>query len=109
MTCAGVNGLMRDTHIRVEVKKKRKTQTLGRGKRKVEEEGDDERQREPGRRRQGEIGGERIRLSVIVSRCRTRGNSLTAEGRRQQGWGLGGWRGGRVGGFDRGRGGEIQR
>lgn len=38
----------------------------------------------PGRRRQREIGGERIRLSVIVSRCRTRGNSLTAVGRRQQ-------------------------
>lgn len=53
--------------------------------REREEEGDDERGGEPGRRGQGEIGGERIRLSVIVSRCRTRGNSLTAEGRRQRG------------------------
>lgn len=104
MTCAGVKGLMRETHIWAKVKKRKKMQTLGRVKRKVEEEGDDERQREPGRRRQGEIGGERIRLSVIVSRCRTQGNSLTAEGRRQQRWGLG-W----VVGFDRGRGGEIQR
>lgn len=53
--------------------------------REGEEEGDDERGGELGRRGQGEIGGERIRLSVIVSRCRTRGNSLTAEGRRQRG------------------------
>lgn len=53
--------------------------------REREEEGDDERGAEPGRRGQEKIGGERIRLSVIVSRCRTRGNSLTAEGRRQRG------------------------
>lgn len=90
MTCAGrERAHAKKPCIRVEAGKK--VQHVGRGKRKVEEEGDDERQREPGRRRQGEIGGERIRLSVIVSRCRTRGNSLTAEGRRRQEWGLEVW------------------